>query len=293
MANNEIITTTSLTIAENLTFKDKRLKAATDKIVAIYTNAIQYADAKNREFAKILSTVKTEKSYEEDGFKSVADYASKVFGFSKSKAYGLAAAGDVYNDANASQALKQFSPFNLAAIASVDRAKVEDAVKEGRISAATSQADLKEYATANAPQKSGKTEVLDMYRANVLGLLWFEDRADELKDFFSGEMTLPEWDEDVPKALYMHVGGEWEVVKLPKAVPILPNGEKGTKATINRRVYFSRNSSPVYVEFEKVSAKPAKLSGAKSKEDMLKLLQSMDAAEIEEMLNAVNAAKAK
>lgn len=297
MSTNELINVSAITIAEKMTFKDARLKAATDKIIAIYNGAIKYADQKNRELASILSKVKNEKSYEADGFKSVAEYAAKVFDLNKSNAYNLAAAGDVYNDAKASPALKQFSTSKLAAIASVPREKVEEDVKSGTISATTSQTELKSYAADNAPKKaSDKPEVLDLYTVTVNGgreapFELYGKAGGELDEFFAQPMTLTEWYEDIPKALHLHLGGDWEEVKLSKAVPTLPNGEKGKKATIIRRVYVSRDNAPVYVEFIKVSAKPKALAGAKTKEDMAALLATLDAVEIEEMLSAVKAAK--
>lgn len=295
MAKNELITMQAISIAESIQFKDARLKAATDKIVAIYHGAVEYADKKNREIAQILSKVKTERSYEVDGFKSVADYAYQVFDLNKSNSYALASAGDVYNDKGASPELKQFSTSKLAAIASVPREKIEADVKAGVISASTSQGELKDYATKNAPKKADKVHVLTMYKAVVNGGMEapFElcrNAEAELDTFFGQTMTLPEWEEDIPKALYLHLGGEWEGVKLAKAPLTLPNGEKAAKATVNRRVYVCRENAPVYVEFTEVSAKPEKLAGAKTREEMLALLQSMDAADIEAILATVKGA---
>lgn len=127
-------------------FLDERLNKATQRIISIYTDAAKYADTKNRELAKIFSEVAEKKSYEKDGFKSVADYANTIFGIKRQNAYVLAAAGKIYNDPNSPEELKAMSPSKLAEVASINTDKVVKAITDGTISKDTTQRDLRDFA---------------------------------------------------------------------------------------------------------------------------------------------------
>ena len=73
-------------------FQNKELNAATKKIANISNNF-----KKNLfEVALILAKVSENKSFEQDGFKSAADYAQKTFGFKKTAAYSLLTIGKEY-----------------------------------------------------------------------------------------------------------------------------------------------------------------------------------------------------
>lgn len=73
-------------------FQNKTLNSATKKIAGISLKI-----KKNLfEVALILSQVDDEKAYEEDGFKSAAEYAQKTFGFKKSHAYTMIKIGKEY-----------------------------------------------------------------------------------------------------------------------------------------------------------------------------------------------------
>ena len=73
-------------------FQNKTLNAATKKIAGISLKI-----KKNIfEVAFILSKIDEAKAYEEDGFKSAAEYAQKTFGFKKSAAYSLLKIGKEY-----------------------------------------------------------------------------------------------------------------------------------------------------------------------------------------------------
>ena len=162
--SNAIITITELTPATSRKFKDPRLTEATKRIAAIYTDAAKFVDTKNREIASILAEVMESKAYEKDGFKSVGDYAKEVFGINRQNAYSLAAAGKVYNDKNAPAALKAMTPSKLAEVAKVPTETLTKAIEDGKITADTTQKDLRDFATA-ATTKSDKVEVLNSYTA--------------------------------------------------------------------------------------------------------------------------------
>lgn len=249
---NDFITTTSLTIAKNFTFKDERLARATEAISAIYTNAVKYADAKNREIASILSTIKIEQSYKADGFDSVADYASKIFGIKRQNAYSLAVAGDIYNSSEASEKVKAFSPSKLAEVASVGIEKLNEDVESGLISAGTTQKDLRNYSKFNSP-KQEKTTVLDKLTARAVS--YTMNLPDELNEILSQKMTAPEWDEVISG--YINSNGRFncDVVKLPKG-PALVAGNLTEKRTVDRKLYITYDFS-LAVEFYTVKTEPS------------------------------------
>lgn len=145
MTTNNMITVSNINTAIPI-FVDDRLNKATQRIISIYTDAAKYADTKNRELAKIFSDVAEKKSYEKDGFKSVADYANTIFGIKRQNAYALAAAGKIYNTPDAPEELKAMSPSKLAEISSINRDKVVKAITDGTISKDTTQKDLREFA---------------------------------------------------------------------------------------------------------------------------------------------------
>lgn len=274
MKATEIITLNPITTAAP-TFKDERLNKATQRITAIYSDAANYADTKNREIAKILGDVAGKKAYEADGFKSVADYASTVFGISRQNAYALANAGKVYNDTNAHPELKAMSPSKLAELASTDIKALNAALEAGEITHDTTQKSLREFADRVKTDKEGeKPVVLDTFTVRPCIPLITE----EMRDTFSMAKTLDDWD-DFFIDYVVNAGNTTaptspvEIVKLPKG-NVDPNANK---ATVNRRLYFNRDFS-VVVEFYKYTAPKSTLKTAPkfTKEQLLAMLAEME-----------------
>lgn len=238
-------------------FKDARLAEATSRISEIYQNAAAYADEKNREIARVLATVSSEKSYIEDGFKSVAEYANKTFGIARQNAYALATAGKVYNDEDAPEELKAFSPYKLAEVSSVSGEKLVEAIKSGEISPKTTEKELREYAR-NAEVRSRKkfkeVEVLDRYTARPCMTAVPEIIASEI----SNPRVIEDWDRffcDKLAGLTSSDVDTVEVVKLSKGYATID----AKKPTIIRKLYFNRSFS-IVVEFFK-STKKSKKTG--------------------------------
>lgn len=274
MKATEIITLNPITAAAQ-TFKDERLTKATQRITAIYSDAAKYADTKNREIAKILGEVANKKAYEADGFKSVADYASTVFGIARQNAYALANAGKVYNDNNAHPELQAMSPSKLAELATVDIEAVNAALENGEITHDTTQKALREFANKAKVDKEGeKPVVLDIFTARPC----IPHITEEMADTFSMVKTLDDWDD-----FFM----DYVVYSVPTTVPAspveivkLPKGKVDTtsnKATVNRRLYFNRDFS-IVVEFYKYTApKATKPASPKfTKEQLLAMLAEIE-----------------
>lgn len=274
--NNDIINLAPVTVTSK-TFKSAALNEATAKIASIYANAAKYADAKNREIAAVLAKVAAEKSYEEDGFKSVADYANKSFGIARQNAYALATAGKVYNDESAAPALKAFSPSKLAEIANVPAPVLEKAITSGEISADTTQKELREFAkSSKSAADSGKTEIVDTYVPSPCMTLIPDGLAETCKD----NRLLDDWDTFFCDYVALTTGDSAdniEMVKLPKGYVDLD----AKKPTINRKLYFNRYMS-IVVEFRKY-APPKKSTTVPAPKYTLEELRAMlKAAEAEQ-----------
>lgn len=276
MKSTEIITMNELNI-ESRNFKDTRLAKATERIAAIYKDAAKYAEQKNREIAKILADVAQKNAYEADGFKSVADYASTVFGIARQNAYALASAGKVYNDETANPELKAMTPSKLAEIAAVPNDKLDKALASGTIDHTTTQKALREFADkVKAESAADKPEVLDEYTVRPL----IPAYTDEQTARFANHTTINGWD----AYFVAHVGSvapgsKVEIVNLPNGKVETSSGDEPKKATVKRKLYFNRGCS-IVVEFYKYTApkaKPAKAVPPKfTKEQLLAMLAEME-----------------
>lgn len=261
---NELITLNKLNLTKP-TFKDERLNKATERITEIYNDALKFADTKNREISKILADVMTNKAYEKDGFKSVAEYANMTFGINRQNAYALATAGKVYNDSKAPDTLKAFSPSKLAELAKVDTKALENALNDGTISADTTQKDLREFAKKAKEEKDkgkgkgkGKAKVVDTYTVSLLPS--FKLPKDIVHRWASEHWTIEEWEEGIAGVIATAgpkdksgqiVTDTVEMVKLPNA-HALPDSKK---ATVRRDLFLSGNRS-IVVEYRVYIAKP-------------------------------------
>ena len=266
--SNAIITITELTPATSRKFKDPRLAEATKRIAAIYTDAAKFVDTKNREIASILAEVMESKAYEKDGFKSVGDYAKDVFGINRQNAYSLAAAGKVYNDNNAPAALKAMSPSKLAEVAKVPAETLNKAIEDGKITADTTQKDLRDFAAATA--KADKVEVLNNYTARPCA----PSVSERDKDTYATARTLPEWEDyfmDYMQSLAPSRSPE--VIKLPKTT--VPGNPDAKKATVERRLFTSDNFSLV-VEFYTSKPDPKPSKPKFTKEQLLAMLAELE-----------------
>lgn len=284
----EIITTNTLTIAEKVNFKDKRLAKATSDIIKIYQDAMVYADAKNRQVASILAKIKEEKSYIEDGFVSVADYASEIFGIKKQNAYSLATAGEIYNDPRASEKLKAFTPSKLAEVASVNRETLETDVESGKITPTTTQKDLREYYKKTSG-KTSKDEVLDLYTAHATNSDMIRDGLYEL----IGEYNIPptkrlmqDWEDMI--AAYINKNSKYpvEVIKLPKGHAVV-DGVIQKKKIVERRLFITHEVS-FAVEFTVYKPRIEKQNNEMTREELLAKLAELEAKVQSELDEADN-----
>lgn len=303
MKATEIITVNPVSAEIINGFKDERLIEATQKIVSIYTSAARYANEKNREIAKILGTVATEKSYVADGFSSVAEYAHKLFNINRENAYALANAGKIYNNPDSPEVLRNMSHSKLAAIASLPEETVNKAIEDGTITADTTQAALKEFAAnvkkETSEKDSSKVEIVKEYTiktqyatiSDILSTLVENSSLDsdepgfvEITSGQAGEylhtiatshMTMAEWD-DFFTAFFEHIEGTIpEMVKLPKG-KVNPDSKK---ATVERKLYVSDDLSIVVRFFTYTAPKTNQALPKFTKEELLAMLSALEEQE--------------
>lgn len=234
---NEMLTIISMNTTLP-TFKSATLQKATNKIINIYTDAAKYADRKNREIARILGELSVSKAYEEDGFKSVSEYANMIFGMKKANAYALASAGRIYNNPDIPEAMKELSPSKLAELSGLDTETAVKAIESGEISKDSTQKELREYVSAKKPTVvTKKKEKIYIAHPHV--------PADKVDDFTSSPTTIEKWNE-----MYMgcmrDIHGECEVINIS-------SGKKSI-----RHLYLAATASLV-VDYEEYTDTPASI----------------------------------
>lgn len=273
MKTNTIITVSDLTSPASISFKDERLAKATQRITAIYNDAASYAEKKNREISKILADVADKKSYEKDGFKSVADYANSIFGIAKQNAYALASAGKVYNDETSHPELLAMTPSKLAEVSRLDTNVLNEALNSGKINHETTQKDLREFVNSNKTEAdTEKPVVLDTYTVRPCTPLV----TDEQDDTYKMPRTIDEWDQFfIDYVAHVSPNTPVEIVKLPKGKV----DSIATKATLERRLYLNREYSLV-IEFNKYVPSKEKTPKTKTpkftREQLMAMLAEMD-----------------
>lgn len=153
MANTEII------IRTNNTFKSKDLTKATLGLADCFNSANKaYKDA-----CVILAKVEANKSYKDDGFGSLAEYA-ELIGLNKSAAHKMENAGRLILSDN--PVIRDFAAkadySKLSLLQSEDEDDVAEAIEKGDLTPETTAAKVKEWKAAR-PVKEGKEKVVPTF----------------------------------------------------------------------------------------------------------------------------------
>lgn len=264
--SNSIITMSEMHLSQRL-FKNEELNEITQEIVEVYNNLRDHAQASSQTIAQLLSQVRANKLYMDDGFDSVADYAYQTFGMAKSTAYSMADAGDMYKNLAIPATIRELPPSKLVKLKSVSPGEMEEDMKTGKLNPNMTQKELGEY--AKQPKvKTAKAPVT--YRASYI---WGED-----KKFADGTGDRNFWDGYFSNMVSIHKIGDTEF-KLEASMIKLPHLDKtsktGKKSKIERILYYSERYAvmveyyPVYSE-RKVSESEIerRLNEAKDKADI-------------------------
>ena len=171
MSENAII------IRTDCKFQSKALNTATQGLY----KAFAAMENGKKDACVILAKVEKNKSYSEDGFKSLAEYAERI-GLNKSLAHKMENAGRLLISEN--DKVKDFADkadfSKLAILSSLGEDTIADSIESGEISPDMTQSKITE-AKAAIQAKSAKEKVLPKYHVVGLGSVDFEYEAIELE----------------------------------------------------------------------------------------------------------------
>lgn len=154
MKNELILATSTADIQTSFSFKNAELNKFSESIAKIAIDSV----SRNIELAKIFGRILDTECYKEDGFSSVADFAEKTFGIKKASAYQLANVGRRFFNSDSETASKVVKLLNgktgnLAELVNMSDEQIEEAITSKKLSADSTQKDLREVANSVRPVK--------------------------------------------------------------------------------------------------------------------------------------------
>ena len=219
-------------------FKNAELAKATKELEAInlkgaklFNSTKEQVNALNIEKAKIYGRILDTACYKEDGFKSLQEYAEKVFGDKKASAYSLATVGNRFLNKELPEAIKPVvnaiidnGVFNASELASMTNEQIEDAIKSEKLSVNGTQKQFRELATSVKPAKvineklcsfnavvvnmvDGKAETIDgnklpLDNADIMKAIGFDGSVDKIVKLFNiTQVVHKEGKEDSEKSI--------------------------------------------------------------------------------------------
>lgn len=268
----------NLAYKEFTEFKNPALNAYATNIARIYSDVSAYATEKTTQLAITYSELKETKAYEDDGFKSVADFAEQVFGTKRSYAYMLASAGDLYRNPEIHAGLKSLSPTKAAEISALPVDTINEAYEAGTISEDMTQKELRKFRDDTTSKGELKFDApLPLYKARLVSDIIPEGLLVTLSEPY----IMDEWDDIICEYIIdeFRPARAPEVIKLPKCQPVdLPNADK---KTVQRKLYITESVSYV-IEFYKYEERRVSIEKPKfTREQLLAMLEQMDSQEAE------------
>ena len=143
-----------VTTTNAVTFNNKELQKATNTVFKL-------GDAIKRNWfaiAHIVAHVDATECYKDDGFNTVHEWVEKTFGIKKASAYQLANVGRRFFNSDSETAGKVVNLLNgktgnLAELVNMTDEQLEDAIASEKLSADSTQKDLREIANSVKPAK--------------------------------------------------------------------------------------------------------------------------------------------
>ena len=238
MENNNAIQNVFTGKALITSFKNAELAKATKELEAInlkgaklFNSTKEQVNALNIEKAKVYGRILDTACYKEDGFKSLQEYAEKVFGDKKASAYSLATVGNRFLNKELPEAIKptikaivENGVFNASELASMTNEQLEDAIKAEKLSVNGTQKQFRELATSVKPAKvineklcsfnavvvnmvDGKAETIDgnklpLDNVDILKAIGFDGSIDKIVKLFNiTQVVHKEGKEDTEKTI--------------------------------------------------------------------------------------------
>lgn len=270
---NEVEATTPVAIAVSIpsapvafTFKNEKLNAYSLEISAIRDEMGNV----NVKLARVLGRVKTEKCYEDDGFKSVAEYAEATFNIKRSMSYQLAAVGERFYNAETETAKKVaalLTPSNLSEIVKLSDDEISAQLENGAISENSTQSSLREVAAH--VKKAGSPENPKVLQQFVVDVTIYGVSTIEHRHF----------DKIVKEALLPQIS-----TGIPISKTFVKMIDKGDERCKGVEVMLFPDGTMAKIEYEKYFT-PVELSRAGHKNGPVK---TYTRAELEAMLAALD-----
>ena len=238
MENNNAIQNVFTGKALITSFKNAELAKATKELEAInlkgaelFNSTKEQVNVLNIEKAMVYGRILETACYKEDGFKSLQEYAEKVFGDKKASAYALATVGKRFLNHELPKSIKSVvdaiisnGVFNASELTSMTNEQLEDAIKSEKLSVNGTQKQFRELATSVKPAKvinekycsfnavvvnmvDGKYEVIDKNKlpldnADILKAIGFDDSVDKIVKLFNiTQVVHKEGKEDTEKTI--------------------------------------------------------------------------------------------
>lgn len=238
MENNNSIQNVFTGKALMSNFKNAELAKATKELEAInlkgatlFNKTKEQVNALNTEKAKIYGRILETACYKEDGFKSLQEYAEKVFGDKKASAYSLATVGNRFLNKELPEAIKPVvdaiianGVFNASELAGMTDEQIADAIENDKLSVNGTQKQFRELAMSVKPAKvineklcsfnavvvnmiDGKSEAIDgnklpLDNTDILKAIGFDSSVDKIVKLFNiTQVVHKEGKEDTEKAI--------------------------------------------------------------------------------------------
>lgn len=175
----------AIIIRSNGQFKSKALNTATAGLAKAFSNI----ENGRKDACAILARVERNKSYTDDGFKSLAEYAETI-GLNKSLAHKMENAGRLLISEN--ETVKSFAKdadfSKLAILSSAGEDAIQAAIDSGDLHAGMTQKDVKELKASMDAKNAKKDKVLPELAITVFDAMTREVlkyRDVEIRDFDS------------------------------------------------------------------------------------------------------------
>lgn len=122
--------------------------------------------------AAILSDVDKNGYYKDDGFKSVVEYAGKVFGYKKTMIYNMLQVAENYIASGENKTIfasgdKDFSMGQVQELLALPPAKSKELVKSGKITPEMTSKEIRQVVKENKPQKVTKDKTATATKGNT------------------------------------------------------------------------------------------------------------------------------
>lgn len=167
---SDLMTTNPVSI-QLPTFKSAALAEQANAAARILNGLAASTRLAANDVARILCTIDTGKLYEDDGFKTTAEFAEKCLGLKKSTVSTLIGAGKRFLVDGTSNPLPNQTAYNMYYLKDFSDETIKEAVDSGELSNASTQADIKAWADSHAADKedakNAKPEVVPMFKVSV------------------------------------------------------------------------------------------------------------------------------